>query len=98
MSGFEVGAARTGMDEDLQDSPSNAEPVIKNPRDVERHLRSRIQTMESTFADHCEEKAAIEDKIEALHQKRSDLEGRIDQLKLEVEEEAMQHRTYSEQL
>jgi len=98
MSGFEVGAVRIGMDEDAQDSLRNAEPVLKNPRDVERHLRSRIQTMESTFADHCEEKAAIEDKIEALHQKRIDLEGRIGQLKMDVEEEAMQHRTYVEQL
>jgi len=67
-------------------------------RDIERHLRSRIESMETVFADRVGEKAILEERYAALLAQSNQWEETVKELKQELEHEISEHKRCGDDL
>jgi len=85
-------------DECASGKARHRESMSTEKRDIVRHLRSRIESMETVFADRFNEKTILEERYAALLAESNQWEESVNDLKAQLEREISEHRKCDEDL
>jgi len=85
-------------DECASGKARHRESMSTEKRDIERHLRSRIESMETVFADRFNEKTILEERYAALLAESNQWEESVNELKAQLDREISEHRKCDEDL